>query len=90
MASFPPAGRDLLDTGTFRYGVTTAEKERLARARALPGAPRDLSADQSVADRYAAGYLFGTNWPNLAPVVLPLINVLKTSSLPFFGGSVRM
>lgn len=79
-------GRDLLDTGILRYGVTTADKEKLARERALPGAPLDPSAEQNVADRYAAGYLFATHWPKLAPAVLPIISALKTSSLPFLGG----
>ena len=72
--------------GTMRYGVGTAEKERLAVSGALPGAPLDQSADQDVANRYAAGYLFGQQYPNLAPAVQPYVDRIKTSDLPFFGG----
>lgn len=78
--------RDLFDTGILRYGVTTAEKEKLARERALPGAPRDPSAAQAAADRYAAGYLFGTYWPRAAPVLMPWISAAKTSGWPLIGG----
>jgi hypothetical protein len=77
---------DLLDTGTLRYGVSTAEKEKLARGGALPGAPVDKTADQERADRYASGYLFATRWPRLSSAVMPLINALKTSDIPFLGG----
>lgn len=78
---------DLLDTGALRYGVSTAEKERLAREGSLPGAPVDHSADQTKADRYAAGFLFGQNWPRLSEAVQPVVDRIKTSDLPFFGGS---
>jgi len=79
---------ELLDVlGKLRYGVSTAEKERLAASRALPGAPVDNTADQEAANRYASGYLFGQNWPNLAPAVQPFIDQIKTSNLPFVGGS---
>ena len=79
-------GLQALDPGNLRYGVSTAEKERLASAGALPGAPKDQSENQDVANRYAAGYLFGQNYPNLAPVVQPMVDRIKTSDLPFFGG----
>jgi len=79
---------DLLDlAGTLRYGMPTSEKERLARSRALPGAPKDTSAEQAPADRYAAGYLFAQAHPTIAPMVQPYVDQLKTSSLPFLGGS---
>jgi hypothetical protein len=74
------------DTGTLRYGVSLDEKERLAREGSLPGAPIDNTAEQEAADRYAAGYLFAQTWPRLAPVVMPIINALKTSDLPLLGG----
>lgn len=73
--------------GRLRYGVPTAEKEALASSRALPGAPVDNSADQDIANRYAAGYLFAKQHPHLAPIVQPFINALKTSDLPLFGGA---
>lgn len=69
--------RDLLDTGALRYGVPTAEKERLARQRSLPGAPLDLTADQAAADRYAAAYLFGLEWPRLSKAVEPALTGFK-------------
>ncbi len=76
---------DLL--GVLRYGVPTDEKEQLARMGSLPGAPVDRTADQAAADRYASGYLFGKTHPVIAPAVQPFVNRLKTSDLPFFGGS---
>lgn len=72
--------------GRIRYGKSTSQKEALARARALPGAPLDTSAGQEKADRYASGYLFAQNWPRLAPIVQPYVDALKTSDLPLFGG----
>ena len=83
-----PSFRDILGSiGSLRYGVPTAEKERLARMGELPGAPEDTSADQQAADRYASGYLFGQAHPTIAPAVQPYVDMLKTSDLPFFGGS---
>ena len=78
--------RDLLDTGSLRYGVSTAEKEKLARQGLLPGAPADTTAGQERADRSASGYLFPSPWPRLAKTVMPAISALKTSGIPFFGG----
>src|SRR3989304_7604207 len=72
--------------GRLRYGVSTSEKERLARSRELPGAPKDTSPEQATADRYAAGFLFARQHPTLAPLVQPMVDRLKTSDLPFFGG----
>lgn len=73
--------------GILRYGVPTQEKERLAREASLPGAPEDNTAEQTAADRYAAGFLFGLRYPELAVVVQPYVDRLKTSDLPLFGGS---
>jgi hypothetical protein len=73
--------------GKLRYGVDTAEKEKLARQRALPGAPLDTSAEQEKADRYASGYLFGKTWPILSRLAQPMVDRLKTSDLPLLGGS---
>jgi hypothetical protein len=73
--------------GRLRYGMSTADKEAAASSRSLPGAPADNTADQDVANRYAAGYLFAQQHPHLAPVVQPLIDALKTSDLPIFGGA---
>jgi hypothetical protein len=79
---------DLLDAlGSLRYGRSTADKEALAAAGSLPGAPKDTTADLERGNRYASGYLFGQNWPNLAPAVQPLIDTIKTSDLPLLGGS---
>jgi hypothetical protein len=80
-------GELLAMAGNLRYGVGTDEKERLAISRALPGAPRDTSADQDAANRYASGYLFGLNHPTIAAAVQPFVSQLKTSDLPLFGGS---
>ncbi len=79
--------KDFFDTGALRYGVSTADKERLAIGRELPGAPEDATADQDPANRYAAGYLFAQEHPTLSSVVQPFVDMLKTSDLPFFGGS---
>lgn len=79
--------RDILDqAGRLRYGVPTSEKERLARAGALPGAP-EPDEDAEEADRYASGYLFSAAHPTLSRVVQPLVSRLKVSDLPAFGGS---
>lgn len=65
---------DYLDVlGRLRYGVPTSEKEPLARAQALPGAPAANTAAGEEADRYS--------------YVQPLVSRLKVSDLPFFGGS---
>lgn len=82
-----PNPRDYVDTGAVRYGVSTAEKERLARERTLPGAPEDRSENQEAADRFAAGFLFGFHYPQIAPYIQTLVNRVKTSDLPVFGGS---
>lgn len=73
-------------TGRIRYGVPTSVKERLARMRALPGAP-EVTADAEEADRYAAGHLFGREHPMLSEKLQPLVSMLKTSDLPLLGGS---
>ena len=78
--------RDIFDTGWLRYGVSTADKEKLAREGLIPGAPRDNSAEQKQAERYAASYLFASTWPRLAQTVMPLVNAVRTSDLPLFGG----
>jgi hypothetical protein len=73
-----PNLRDLLDPlGELRYGVPTSEKERIAVSRALPGAPEDPSAEQDVANRYAAGYLFAQQHPEIAPRLLPIVSTIK-------------
>lgn len=78
----------LLDqAGRIRYGVPTSEKEALARSGSLPGAPEDFSAGQEKADRYASGFLFGQEHPYISQMVQPLVNRIKTSDLPFLGGS---
>jgi hypothetical protein len=89
------AGQDVLDwlgdkldfVGNLRYGMSTSEKERIARAGTLPGAPPSRPSNDEISDRYAAGYLFGDTYPRAAPLLMPAINALKTSSVPFFGGS---
>ena len=73
--------------GRLRYGVPTSTKERLALQQALPGAPRDMTADQDAANRYASGFLFGREHPQIAAAVQPIVSRLKVSDLPFFGGS---
>ena len=73
--------------GYLRYGVPTSEKERLAVSGELPGAPEDPSASQDVSNRYAAGYLFGREHPTVSRAVQPLVDMVKTSDLPFVGGS---
>ena len=79
---------DILDlAGVLRYGVPTSEKERLAVSRELPGAPADVSPEQGAAHRYASGYLFAQQHPTIAPIVQPLVDRLKVSDLPLFGGS---
>lgn len=75
-----------MDPGILRYGVSTADKERLAREGLLPGAPVDRTAGQERADRYASGYLFASTWPKLSKAVMPFVNALKTSDIPFLGG----
>jgi len=77
---------EALDPGRLRYGVSTAEKEAIARRGELPGAPVDRSAGQEKADRYAAGFLFAKEHPDLAPILQPMVDRLKTSDLPYFGG----
>ena len=62
-------------------------KERLARGRELPGSPRADTEDAEEADRYAAGYLFGQNWPTAAGYIQPFVDMLKTSDLPLLGGA---
>lgn len=77
----------LLDfVGRLRYGMPTDQKEALAASGTLPGAPVDRSADQAAANRYASGYLFTKNHPTIAPMVMPLVSQLRTSTLPGFGG----
>lgn len=83
-----PDPRELLSSiGAVRYGAPTGEKERLARQASLPGAPKDQTTEQQAADRYAAGFLFAFNHPEIAPFVQDLVNVVKTSDLPLVGGS---
>lgn len=83
-----PNWSDYLDVlGQLRYGVPTSQKEALAAQGALPGAPQDPTAEQERANRYASGYLFGQQWPNVAPAVQPWVDRIKTSNLPFLGGS---
>jgi hypothetical protein len=67
-------GDNLDFLGRARYGMSTAEKEALAAARALPGAPPANTADAAQGNRYAAGYLFTKQWPNAAPYILPAAN----------------
>jgi len=83
----PDIGEILDATGYLRYGVPVARKEALAASQSLPGAPVDQTENLDAANRYASGYLFAQAHPHLAPVVQPLIDMLKTSDLPFFGGS---
>ncbi len=82
--------RDLADPiGYLRYGMSTADKEVLARNGSLPGAPVDKSEEQKVADRYAAGYLFTRQWPTLGPILQPVANMIDTDTgiINPFGGS---
>jgi hypothetical protein len=80
--------RDLLDlAGTLRYGIPTSQKEIIARQQLLPGAPPANTETGEEADRYSAGYLFGLQHPELAEWVQPAVSRLKTSDVPFFGGS---
>ena len=83
----PDIGEILDATGYLRYGMPVARKEALAAGRSLPGAPADQSEDLDAANRYASGYLFAKQYPRIAPFVQPLVDMLKTSDLPFFGGS---
>lgn len=66
---------DLLDLadilGNLRYGMPTSQKEALAISGTLPGAPKDMTADQTAANRYAAGYLFTRRHPDLAQYAIP-------------------
>lgn len=79
---------DLTDLlGYLRYGMPTSQKEALAASGALPGAPKDNTVNQDAANRYAAGFLFQRAHPTLAPIVQPLVNQIKTSTLPLLGGS---
>lgn len=71
--------------GRIRYGVPTSEKERLAREGNLPGAP-DPAQGVEEADRYASGFLSGQTWPAASDIIQPLVDRVKTSDLPFFGG----
>lgn len=73
--------------GNIRYGVPTSQKESLARSGSLPGAPEDTTAEQKAADRYAAGFLFALQHPEIASTIQPLVDRLKTSDLPLFGGA---
>ena len=73
--------------GLLRYGVPTSEKERLARGGELPGSPRADTEEAEEADRYAAGYLFGQQWPTASRYMQPLVDMVKTSDLPFIGGA---
>jgi hypothetical protein len=69
---------DLLDLlGRLRYGVTTNEKEGIAAAGSLPGAPHDSSLYKDSANRYAAGYLFTKEHPTIAPSMIPAVNILR-------------
>jgi hypothetical protein len=73
--------------GLLRYGVPTSEKERLARSGELPGSPQADTEEAAEADRYAAGYLFGLNWPAASKFIQPMVDMVKTSDLPLFGGA---
>jgi len=73
--------------GNVRYGVSTEEKERLARSGSLPGSPTANTADAAEADRYAAGYLFAKEHPWLSQYIQPAVDRLKVSTTPVFGGS---
>jgi len=68
----------LLDAaGYIRYGMSTADKEKIAREGLLPGAPKDTSAGQEKADRYASGYLFTSNWPRLSKAIMPAVSMAR-------------
>lgn len=71
----------------LRYGIPTSQKEIVARQQLLPGAPAANTETGEEADRYSAGYLFALEHPELATWVQPAVSRLKTSDLPFFGGS---
>ena len=87
-ASDPSDGDSFLGKlGKLRYGVSTEDKERLAISGGLPGAPQDNSAGQEKSNRYASGFLFAKQNPTIASLVQPLVNRIKTSDLPFVGGS---
>lgn len=78
LTSPPPANMsDLLDLpGYLRYGMPTSGKEAVAAGGGLPGAPYDPSANQDVGNRYAAGYLFGKQWPNFSQYAMPVVNFI--------------
>ena len=73
--------RDVSDIlGYLRFGRSTAEKEALAASRSLPDAPEDNTADQDVANRYAAGYLFAQRYPKIAQQILPYVTQIKIAA----------
>lgn len=73
--------------GQLRYGMSTADKEAAAGRHDLPNAPKDQEYENDErTQRHAAGYYFTKRYPNAAPILMPAINFLKTSSAPIFGG----
>lgn len=72
--------------GRLRYGVPTSQKEVQALSGTLPGAPTPTE-DAEEAQRYASGYLFQEANPTIAPTIQDIVNLIKVSDLPFFGGS---
>ena len=81
--------RDLLDfAGTLRYGVPTSEKEILARQQILPGAPPANTETGEEADRFTPRATSSRSSIQSSPRWRqPAVSRLKTSDLPFFGGS---
>lgn len=82
-----PDTADFVDAlGRLRYGVGTNEKEGLAAQGSLPGSPHDSTPDKVLANRHAAGYLFGKTHPDAAPTVMPIVSFLRA----LFGDSPEL
>ena len=71
--------------GRIRYGVPTYIKETMAIRGEVPGHdPKNAKSQEGldVEQRRAAAYLFGRNYPNLAPMVQPAIDSLRSGDAP--------
>jgi hypothetical protein len=72
----------------LRYGVTSADKARLAASGAVPGAqPVGSEQDIEREDRRASAYLFAREHPGVAGVVQPIVDDLR---LRAFGDSPQV
>lgn len=76
----------LADLGSLiRYGVPFGEKARLAITGAIPGAqPQNMRSEAGgeIEQRRAAAYLFGRQWPTLAPEWQPIIDRMRSGDDP--------